>query len=49
METAENGQAGVEVYLREQPDLVIMDCEMPVMDGYRATEEIRRIEREKNY
>jgi len=32
--TAENGKAGVEMALKEQPDLVICDIMMPVLDGY---------------
>ena len=30
---ATNGQEGFEVYQREQPDLVLMDVNMPVLDG----------------
>jgi CRP/FNR family cyclic AMP-dependent transcriptional regulator len=32
--TAENGKAGVETALKENPDLVICDIMMPVLDGY---------------
>ena len=41
--TAENGQAGVEAVRRQPPDLVILDVEMPVMDGISALREIRRL------
>ena len=38
---AENGQKGVEAARRDRPDLVIMDIEMPVMNGLQATASIK--------
>lgn len=41
VEVAENGLIGLEKFLAGQYDLVLMDLQMPVMDGYTATEKIR--------
>jgi CheY-like chemotaxis protein len=38
---AKNGQEGVEIALEWKPDLVLMDLRMPVMDGYKAIQEIK--------
>ena len=37
----ENGQLAID-YLKTEPvDVILMDCQMPVLDGYQATEKIR--------
>ena len=45
VETACNGQRAVQHFARERFDLILMDCEMPVMDGFDATKRIRDIEK----
>ncbi len=48
IDIADNGLAAVEKYKTATYDLVLMDIQMPVMDGYTATKEVRDWERSNN-
>lgn len=39
---ADNGKIGLEKMYTENPDLVILDCEMPELDGYEVLELMRK-------
>jgi two-component system, sensor histidine kinase LadS len=43
-----DGEQAVAAYLRQHFDMILMDCEMPVMDGFEATQQIRLYERYKS-
>ncbi|KJU84221.1 Signal transduction response regulator, receiver region domain protein [Candidatus Magnetobacterium bavaricum] len=47
IDTAENGEIAVEKFTSGKYDIVLMDVEMPVMDGYTATMKIREWENEQ--
>ncbi|MDG9924548.1 MULTISPECIES: hybrid sensor histidine kinase/response regulator [unclassified Pseudomonas] len=40
-DTASNGEEALRAMQEQQYDLVLMDCEMPVLDGFSATEQLR--------
>ena len=44
--TVNNGQEAVDTYTHHAYDLILMDCQMPVLDGYATTQKIREIEKQ---
>jgi CheY-like chemotaxis protein len=42
--TAEDGKAGLAMAQSEKPDLILMDMNMPELDGWEATRQIKAIE-----
>lgn len=42
---AKNGQVGVDMYQEHDFDVIFMDCQMPVLDGFEATKAIRNLEK----
>lgn len=40
---AHNGEEAIEMFIQHHPDLILMDVKMPIMDGIKATQEIRKL------
>ncbi|HHO69654.1 MAG TPA: EAL domain-containing protein, partial [Gammaproteobacteria bacterium] len=47
VDLAENGVQALQACTEHRYDLVLMDCHMPDMDGFSASEQIRRLEQEQ--
>ena len=46
---AENGKVGVELFENNEYEAILMDIQMPIMNGIEATKEIRKIEKRNGW
>jgi CheY-like chemotaxis protein len=45
---AENGEIGIQYFKQFDFDLIFMDIQMPILDGFETTEKIRELEKDKS-
>ena len=48
VDIAKNGAVALEMYQQEEYNFILMDCQMPVMDGFEATRHIRQYESQQS-
>jgi len=46
IDIAENGEEAIQLHKKHEYTLILMDIQMPILDGYGAAEEIRKIDKE---
>lgn len=44
IDVVEDGRAAIDAWEKNDYDLIFMDCQMPILDGYQATQQIRQLE-----
>ena len=49
IDIAENGREAVDLFKRKNYDIIFMDCNMPELNGFKATSEIRKLNKNKKY
>ncbi|WP_264987016.1 response regulator [Lysinibacillus piscis] len=45
---AEDGQKGIDLAIEQQPDLILMDLSLPVVDGWEATRQLKAMDTTKH-
>ena len=48
VDTATNGKEAIEAHQENDYDIILMDCEMPILDGFEATKSIRALNDNKS-